>query len=84
MWPFQTSKRPPTLSEDFIARFWDLKGQVEEMDQRLDSALDDLKRRAASVRQAEVRLDAKRDNGPQIEVGDTHIDKVRRLQRGTA
>lgn len=86
MWPFR-QKSPPTLSEEFVTRYWDLSARVDSLEQRLDDALGDLKRRAASVAQAERRK-AARDQlelsvDPDIQP-DNEVERVRRLTHGPA
>lgn len=83
MWKKTAQKRPPTLSEEFVSRYWDLKARVDGIEDRLEETLADLRRRAASVATSERRLEMKKTNGPGEAPALTQLDKVRRLQRGT-
>lgn len=83
MWPF-TSKRPQTLSEEFVTRYWDLEARVSGLETKLEERLEELQRRYQRAEQAERRLDAKRIDPDQLELADDEISKVRRLQRGTS
>ena len=77
---FTRKKQPPTLSEEFITRYWDLKARVDALEITVEETLADLKRRAAALAQAERRLDQKRQaEEPTAE--ESPFEKVRRLQR---
>ena len=82
MWPFNF-KRPQTLSEVFVIRYWDLAARLDSLETRLEERLDELQRRYQRAEQSERRLDQKQRDPAQLELVETDIDKVRRLQRGT-
>ncbi len=71
---FWRSKRPQTLSEEFVQRFWDLKARVDALEATQDDALEYLKTKLSSVTQAERRLDQKRAEERPCEEGMTEGD----------
>jgi len=60
MWPF-TSKQPEPLSEELILRVADLRGAVQNMEDRIDQQLEEQQRRYQRAEQSERRLEEKRE-----------------------
>jgi len=58
MW-FKRTKPPLQLSEELVQRVWDLSGQIKQLEDRIDAALEDLERRYRRAEQGERRWEAK-------------------------
>lgn len=65
MWPFPARAQPDTLSQEFIARYWDLEAKVSAMQLLIDDQLHELELRYKRSEQAERRLENKRDESAQ-------------------
>lgn len=61
MWLFSARAQPNTLSQEFIARYWDLEAKVSAMQLLIDDQLHELELRYKRSEQAERRLEEKRD-----------------------
>ena len=59
-------KKKPTsnITEELVARIWDLHGEVRQLADRLDVDLDQLKKRYQRAEQAERRYDKKVRESP--------------------
>lgn len=74
---FSRSKPSPTLSEEFVQRYWDLKARVDALESRLEDELDSIRSKHQSVAQVERRLDLKRAEPQPCEEGMTDQDLSR-------
>lgn len=88
---FSRFKRAPTLSEEFVERYWDLKARLDHLEAHVDDELASIRSKYNSVAQVERRLDQKRAEGEPCEEGmtpgqvrDSVFDIARRAQHGSA
>jgi len=63
MW-FRTKTPTCTIDQDFITRYWDLQGRVDNLEAQLEDRLHELELRYKRSEQAERRLDEKRQESP--------------------